>query len=398
MQAIIESTIDGIITIDSNGIIETINSAGAKLFQYTKEELIGKSINTLMPHPHNSRHDEYIKKYESGGKAKIIGIGREVLGLRKDGSLFPFRLAVNEVKLSDRTIYTGVLHDLSEMNKVKEDLIQVNLLLEEKVEHRTRELESAINKLLASNSKLAKREQEIKLALEKERELSELKSRFVSMASHEFRTPLSTIKSSASLISKYKTTELEGKRNKHIERIKSAVNNMTGILNDVLSLSKLEEGRQDITIQRINLPDICNVIRDEVRGLLKPGQIIKQSLQGDQNHIYTDLRILKNILFNLISNAIKYSGSGDHIYCDFTIFADQCKISIKDEGIGIPLNEQKYLFTRFFRASNADAIQGTGLGLNIVKSYVKLLSGDITFSSEQNRGSTFIITIPNKHE
>ena len=394
LRAIIESTIDGIITISSRGIIETINSSGASLFGYSKDELIGNNVSMLMPNPHNSKHDNYISRYEETGNAKIIGIGREVLGKKKDGTLFPVRLAVNEVKLADRTIYAGIIHDLTEINKVKEDLIQANLLLEEKVEARTRELESAVNRLLSANKKLAKREQEVQIALEKERELSELKSRFVSMASHEFKTPLSTIKSSAILISKYTTTEKNDNRLKHIERIKSAVDNLTGILNDFLSLSKLEEGRQDLNIQKTDLGKVCEVVKEDVKTILKPGQEIILHCVNIEQDVFTDQRILKNILFNLLSNAIKYSDPGKNINCEMEVFNSHFRISIQDEGIGIPEKEQKYLFTRFFRASNADSIQGTGLGLNIVKSYVKMLKGDINFESKENKGSTFTLKIP----
>lgn len=394
LQALIDAAIDGIITIDNRGIIESVNPAAANIFQYSTSDLIGQNVKKLMPEPDQSHHDGYIHNYVTTRKPKIIGIGREVKGLRKDGSTFPFRLSISEVVLHDKIIFAGIVHDLSEVSEANEQLRKVNEHLEAKVLERTNELEEAVNKLLRSNKVLAQREKDLEKALVKEKELNELKSRFVSMASHEFRTPLSTVLSSAALIAKYTKTEQNVNREKHINRIKSSVANLTGILNDFLSLSKLEESKLEVKQEMVNLEEMCALVNDELLGLLKKGQYIEHNVQGEPRVIQTDKGIFKNVMFNLLSNAVKYSDEGDKINCNINYTDSEVHVSIIDEGIGIPEHEQKYLFDRFFRASNVENIQGTGLGLNIVKRYILLLKGQISYKSTHGNGSTFTITLP----
>ncbi|MBK6902704.1 MAG: PAS domain-containing sensor histidine kinase [Saprospirales bacterium] len=408
LQAVIETVIDGIITIDDKGIIETVNPAAARLFGYEPEEIVGKNIKNLMPSPYRQQHDGYIERYKSSGEAKIIGTGREVTGMRKDGSTFPMRLAVSEVLLEERRIFTGIIHDLSDVKQAEEKIRKLNEELEEKVIERTEELASVVNKLLNTNKKLqyevqerksaenALREStlEIQKALEKEKELSELKSRFVSMASHEFRTPLSTILSSISLLSRYTETSQQDKRDKHINRIKSSVRNLTGILNDFLSLSKLEEGKIENLPSEFDIGELCPEVIDEIQGLLKDGQEIVHEGLGSPLFVRWDKRLVKNILFNLLSNAIKYSDEGKKIFMKERLEEDFFLIDIVDKGIGIPDADQPYLFTRFFRAANATNIQGTGLGLNIVKRYIDLVGGSITFESQLNEGTIFTVCLP----
>lgn len=408
LQAVIETVIDGIITIDDKGIIETVNPAAARLFGYEPEEVVGKNIKNLMPSPYRQQHDGYIERYKSSGEAKIIGIGREVTGMRKDGSTFPMRLAVSEVFLEDKRIFTGIIHDLSDVKQAEEKIRKLNEELEEKVIERTEELASVVNKLLNTNKKLqyevqerksaenALREStlEIQKALEKEKELSELKSRFVSMASHEFRTPLSTILSSISLLSRYTEGSQQDKRDKHINRIKSSVRNLTGILNDFLSLSKLEEGKIENQPSEFDIGELCPEVIDEIQGLLKDGQEIVHEGLGSPLFVRWDKRLVKNILFNLLSNAIKYSDERKKIFMRERLEEGFFLIDIVDQGIGIPDADQPYLFTRFFRAANATNIQGTGLGLNIVKRYIDLVGGSITFESQLNEGTIFTVCLP----
>lgn len=363
------------------------------MFGYHPEEVIGHNISMLMPEPYRSEHDGYLHNYLMTRKPKIIGIGREVTAQRKDGTIFPFRLAVNEVILNDRIIFTGIVHDLSDIKQAEQELKRVNEELELIVEERTNELEEVVNRLLSTNSQLKENEIRLKESLDKEKELNELKSRFVSMASHEFRTPLSTIVSSAAIISRYNKEDQDDSRQKHVKRIKSAVANLTGILNDFLSLSKLEEGRVDSTFTSFKILELCHDVGEEVQGLLKEEQQILHTHEGE-DEIISDQRILKNILFNIISNAIKYSAAGTTITCQTSMGESDLDITISDQGIGIPENEQKYLFNRFFRASNVETIQGTGLGLNIVKEYIELLNGSVSFKSESGVGTTFYLSIP----
>ena len=254
-----------------------------------------------------------------------------------------------------------------------------------------------INQILVVERNITKQkraEDEIINALTQERALNELKSRFVSMASHEFRTPLSTVLSSISLISKYNNGENEEKVNKHIGRIKSSIHNLTGILNDFLSLDKLEEGKIRTKQAEIQIKDAIDDLIDELEAVLKKGQEINVKYDIDTDMILIDTQILKNVLINLTSNAIKYSPENTEIKLFVTIKNSKLTLKVVDQGIGIPEDEQKHMFERFFRAKNVTNIGGTGLGLNIVKKYVELLNGDITFSSELRKGTTFTVQLP----
>lgn len=235
---------------------------------------------------------------------------------------------------------------------------------------------------------------ETREALNKEKQLNELKSKFVSIASHEFRTPLSTILSSVSLAEKYAAPEDQEKRTKHFERIKSSVKNLTEILNDFLSLEKLEAGKTECRPEQFDIVNFSEDMKEQMQTLTKSGQKIIYSHHGEQNVVNLDKQLLRNICINLIGNAIKYSPEGKSI--EFTTYVNsEVRISVKDNGIGIPERDKQHMFERFFRAQNVTAIQGTGLGLNIVNRYVKLMNGKIEFTSKENNGSEFTVIFKN---
>ncbi|MEM6263294.1 MAG: hybrid sensor histidine kinase/response regulator [Bacteroidota bacterium] len=239
-----------------------------------------------------------------------------------------------------------------------------------------------------------KAELETQKALKRERELSEMKSRFVSMASHEFRTPLGTILSSISLIGRYNKPEHEPKKEKHIHRIKESVSNLTGILDDFLSLSKLEEGKISTDPSYFDIFPLLNEVAEDMEGMFKEGQKILTQRTGTNGQVFLDKRLTKNIAINLLSNAIKYSGENKRIFLRVNQSPSLVSIEVEDQGIGIPEEEQIHLFERFYRANNATNIQGTGLGLNIVQKYVNLMNGNIKFRSKLNEGTTFMVDLP----
>ena len=387
LQSIIFNAIDGIITIDDRGKIESINPAGCKLFSYTPEDVIGNNVSMLMPPPDRQNHDEYIGRYQRTGDPHIIGIGREVTGLRKDGTRFPFRLAVSEVKLSGRTIYAGFIHDMSREKEAEETLREYALHLEELVAQRTQSLKRTVDAL-----QLAK--EEVSLSLEKEKELGQLKSRFVSMASHEFRTPLSAVQLSASLIEKYAQPFDNPNISKHVAKIKNAIGNLTTILNDFLSLEKLEAGKVEPAFNTFNLVKLAEEITEEMQLMAKQNQSIIYQHTGVVSAVRLDQNLLKNCIINLIANAIKYSGENTFIEFNTEINEHNCIVTVKDNGIGIPETDQKHLFEAFFRAHNTGNIPGTGLGLNIVARYANLMSGHIEFKSSVNQGTLFTILFP----
>ncbi len=231
-------------------------------------------------------------------------------------------------------------------------------------------------------------------ALKKEQELNELKSRFVSMASHEFRTPLSTILSSATLISKQNGPGKEEKREKYVHNIKSNVRNLVAILEDFLSLGKLEEGKTTILPTVFDMVAFARSLVEAMETGTKNGQVIILTANQPKIKVMMDEKLVRHILVNLLSNAIKYSSENDRIMLDIGQVDDTVVIKVTDKGIGIPIAEQIHLFERFFRARNATNIKGTGLGMHIVKKYVDLMEGSIDFVSELDKGTTFFLTLP----
>ncbi|MFI5185113.1 MAG: ATP-binding protein [Chitinophagales bacterium] len=243
--------------------------------------------------------------------------------------------------------------------------------------------------IISNITRLKKVEGDLLRALEKERELSELKSRFVSMASHEFRTPLSTILSSAYLLSKYAKTEDQAKREKHLERIISSVNTLTDTLNDFLSLGKIEEGKISVNPVEIDVCELINNIIEEIKPILKENQTIVYKHTG-KGTVRMDKGLLRHIISNLLSNAIKFSNKNSEIEIRTKIDAEFI-LSVKDHGIGISVEDQEHLSERFFRGTNAANIQGTGLGLHIVYRYAELMNGKVDFRSQLDEGTEFTV-------
>lgn len=387
LHAIIENAIDGIITIDERGHIESINPAACTLFGYTIEEVLGKNVSMLMPNPYHDQHDEYIARYRRTGVPHIIGTGRDVQGLRKDGSMFPFRLGVNEVKHSGRTIYAGFIHDLSKEKEAEAQILHYASQLEELVEERTNSLQKSVTELKAAKETVSQ-------SLEKEKELNQMKSRFVSMASHEFRTPLGSIQLSASLIEKYKLQSDGVNISKHVTKIKNSVGNLTTILDDFLSLERLEAGKVEASYTRFDIVKLSEEITEEMQLIAKRDQNIIYQHTGLHSIVMLDQNLLRNCIVNLMSNAIKYSGENTFIEFNTELTDKECIVTVRDNGIGIPESDHKHLFEPFFRANNTGNIPGTGLGLNIILRYATLMGGKVNFSSLVNQKTVFTLNFP----
>ncbi|HVW95916.1 MAG TPA: HAMP domain-containing sensor histidine kinase [Mucilaginibacter sp.] len=289
--------------------------------------------------------------------------------------------------MAEGIIYTGFIHDLSPRKEAEDKLKNLAVQLEEQVKERTLTLNNIVEQLRRSK-------EEVSLSLEKEKELGLLKSRFVSMASHEFRTPLSAIQLSVSLIDKYALVPDTGRIRKHVGKIKNAVGNLTSVLNEFLSLEKLEIGKVEPNFNRFDLVEFGEEITEQMQMIAKQNQNIIYQHTGTDNMVRLDRNLLKNCIFNLISNAIKYSGENTFIEFNTEIEAQICRITIKDNGIGIPEADQKHLFEAFFRAHNTGTIPGTGLGLNIVARYTCLMNGEVDFKSQVNQGTLFTLSFP----
>jgi PAS domain S-box-containing protein len=409
LNAIFRAATDGIIVINERGIMDMVNPSAARLFGYTEAEMIGQNVNLLMPSPHTEQHDGYIMNYLRTGQAHIIGVGRDVVARKKDGRLFPCRLSISEVQFGEgRHSFTGILHDQTEQKAAEKRIVELNRELEGRVERRTAELEQAVNRLLETNAQLQheikerqlaeealrEKEQELMAALRKEKELNELKSRFVTTASHEFRTPLSTILTSAELIEQYNTAEQQQRRQRNVNRIKSAVGNLNTILNDFLSLGKLEEGVIRYQPEAVDVDAFAQRLVEDFKENLHPGQELVYQVAAGEPTVHLDPQILRNICLNLLSNASKYSAPDGRIVFRIEREPAALRITVQDFGIGIPAADQQHLFSRFFRAGNVENIKGTGLGLHIVGKYLELMNGQIDFASKEGQGTTFYLSIP----
>lgn len=413
LAKLFHSSREGIMIFNDNGEVEMANPRAEEMFLYSEDELLGKKVEELIPMDKRSIHKQHRKGFMENPSPRSMGLGYDLKALKKDGTVFPIEISLNYLRHEEQLMVVAFVTDITK-RKENEAVVENQRLklldyaeeLEQKVQERTSELEHmnlglqsqiqerkmAENALKKSLDDLKKAEQEILKSLEKEKELGELKSRFVSMASHEFRTPLTTILSSANLIGKYKEESQQENREKHIDRITKNVQNLTAILNDFLSVEKLESGKQTVSKEVFELHSFLSDLVDEISPNLKKGQTIQ--LNAVPISIFSDEQILKNILLNLISNASKYSNEESIIFLESTTKGAFVQISVKDTGIGIPDAEKKNLFNRFFRAKNATNIQGTGLGLNIVKKYLDSLGGSIDFESKEGEGSTFFVSIP----
>jgi PAS domain S-box-containing protein len=400
LNSLFEYATEGIIICNITGEIRLANPAAERMFGYEKSELRGQKVEVLIPMRHKQVHVGHREGYTKKPEPRAMGAARDLFGIRKDGSeimvevsLSPFETAegkfimsfvVDVTQRKRNEIELRVAHE--RLQQTSEALSKLNTELESKVRNRTEELAEAIQRLAQSKG-------EVMRALEREKELNELKSRFITTASHEFRTPLGTILSSASLIARYENDADLDKRKKHVERIKSSVSNLTEILNDFLSLEKLEEGVTRCNPERFDFAKLVNDLCEDMRNSVNAGQTITVNYKGD-NEIFLDRQLLKNALLNLVSNAIKYSPENKPIAVNVTVAPGIVTVEIIDNGIGIPAEDQPNVFERFYRAKNSGNIQGTGLGLNIVKKYVELMNGTISFVSTYNEGSTFKVEIP----
>ncbi len=401
--SLFENATEGFIVTGPNGKIILANPATCKMFGYTEQELVGQMIEILIPQPYKRNHDQLREGFYKNPKNRVMGHGRDLYAQHKHGSSFPVEVSLSTYMQNGQRYVIAFLVDITqrkmieadllsqqkELEKVSKELRNLNADLELKVEERTAILKEALQRLEESQTELSE-------ALDKEKQLNEIKGRFVSMASHEFRTPLSTVLSSASLIAKYPGTDQQDKRERHIDKIKNSVKHLNDLLEDFLSLGKLDEGKVGVHISEFPINILIDETVDDVKGLLKEGQDILIESDGD-NKVESDRNMIKNILLNLLSNAIKFSKEGQNILIR-TQFADiSFSIEIIDKGIGIADKDKEHLFTSFYRASNVQNIQGTGLGLHIVKRYVDLLKGNIILNSVLGTGTTAKIILPLKH-
>ncbi len=516
----------GIIITDAAGKISAINPYALNELGYEEKELIGKRIEILVPSRLQNKHSRFHQKYIAQPETRLMGYGRDILALRKDGTEFPAEINLSNYIKNGKQFIIAFINNISSRKKSEAAIKKLHTELEAKVTRRTKDLNFALEQLRQSSASLEtaqsfqqalfdnagamiiatdangiikffnpeasrstgypvaavvnkhsvllfhdkreintrrekllkefgqiidddfgvlvekskrnihaeerytfirkdktvfpvllsitsirnaagiitgfmgiaiditeqrKAEEHLLENLKKEKELGELKSRFVTMASHEFRTPLSTVLSSAYLLEKYTKTRDQPKREKHLQRIIGAVSTLTDILNDFLSVGKIEEGKILVRPVHINIRQFITVVMSELKNILKNRQAFYTKHKGAAE-IFMDASLLKHIVMNLISNASKFSPEGSPVAISTTLRQGQFILSVKDKGIGISKEDQKHLMERFFRGANAGSIQGTGLGLHIVSKYAELMNGTVACKSELGAGTEFIVT------
>jgi PAS domain S-box-containing protein len=402
LNSLFENATEGIVATDHQGIITLINPSACQMFGYSPEELEGQKIEVLIPSSAKKIHVRHREDFYHDPKNRTMGHNRDLLAGRKDGSTFPVEVSLSTYIQNNERYVIAFIIDITrrketernmilqqqQLEKVTDQMRLLNADLEIKVEQRTIILKEALQHLEKSQNELS-------LALDKEKQLNEIKGRFVSMASHEFRTPLSTVLSSASLIEKYTTSDDQEKRSRHIEKIKNSVKHLNTLLEDFLSMGKLEEGKIGIHFHEFNLEELIQDTIEEMNPTLKTGQHIMYK-NTCKSLITSDKNLIRNILFNLISNAIKFSDISMPIHVVSQLKDNITCVSIQDEGMGISEEDKQHLFSSFFRGRNVTNIQGTGLGLHIVKRYVDLLGGSITMESTLGKGTKITFSIPDK--
>lgn len=349
-----------------DGKMIDVNYGFLELFGYQREEVIGRTAGELKMYEHAEERDKVISQLLKHGFIR----NKEITCNTKTGTKIQVIFAMEMIELHGEKCLITTALDITDKYKAEEKLKSYADLLEQKVTERTLELTQA---------------------LEREKEVGDMKSRFVSIASHEFRTPLSTILSSTYLLEQIKDNEED--RSKHYNRIRSAVKNLTFILTEFLSLDKLEQRKVNVESELFDLDTLASEVIDEIRIAYRLSVPIDYVHVGPRL-IYQDKRIIRNLFLNLVSNAAKYSPPDKLIKLRTIVDKGKLTIHVIDEGIGIPLEDQKLIFNKFFRAHNSNHIQGTGLGLNISKRYVELLGGEIDFKSIPGAGTEFMIYLP----
>jgi PAS domain S-box-containing protein len=385
---------DSIITIDKDGLIISWNEAAEKTFGYSSNEVIGKEMQLILPPKHRQTHTIAFDELKAGREPRILGRTTTIEAMRKNGNKFPIELSLSSWNTKNSVFYTAIIRDISERAKAELELETYRNHLEELVKLRTLELNKANEALRRKIEKDEEMEMMLQQSLQKEKELNEMKSKFISTISHEFRTPLTTIFSSTELIQVYGERWTLEKRNELFDRIKKAVNYLTRLLDDVLTIGRTETGKISFQPEEVQLKDFALECLQDVRPLMSGKHKARFNYDTTQSSFSLDPKLLRFILNNLLSNAIKYSPDGGKVELKIFDVRDQLVIEVRDEGIGIPSEEIEKIFQAFYRTKNTGIIAGTGLGLAIVERAVLLHNGKIAVQSEINKGTTFTISIP----
>lgn len=395
-----DAIIDGLCVVNEEGMIVMNNSALEDIFGLGPGEAVGKSIEVLIPETHRSVHQHHFRSYFEYPKKVKKGKGREFYGLHKNGQILDLEIGLNFFEFKGKKFAKALISEISSRKQMQSEILESNRRLETEVDHRTHLLTEAVSKLERTNLLLKdeidermKAEEKAKVAFKREKELNQMQAKFLSMVSHEFKTPLSGILTSAGLIEKHNQIDSNERIGKHVAIIKNLVLQLNDVLDDYLFLENSQTGRYKFTSSRFMFCDLMKSIVEDANALLKPGQEIRTKLCKIPTAVVQDRKVVEIIIRNVLYNAIKYSPADTRIDVEVEV-DDMVRVDIRDEGIGIPEEAKKHIFNQFYRAKNVLHIQGTGIGLNIVRRHLRRMKGTIEINSEENKGTEVSICLP----
>lgn len=388
LQTILDSVQAAILVIDSttNRII-SVNPNASLLIGDNPENIIGKQYTDFLVDEETISHIEdpsikFSRNYESSLR-------------RIDGHVIPILRTTSNIKYGNQRLRIESFFDITERKEFESALKEANELLELKVAERTEELQILVHKLKNEIAENERKEKELTKMLKREQELNELKSSFISMVSHEYRTPLTIIKSSAQIMSDYYEKFTQEERQEFVKRIIKNVDYMRDLMENVLLIGKFDAQEISLNLKNVNLNEFINQVIEEFKLTIAEKRIFNQNILVPENtNVKLDPSIMKQVLFNLLNNAIKYSLDTKPIDIELKHDNKNIYFSIKDYGVGIPEDEQEKIFDLFYRSSNVSFISGSGLGLTIVKKFLDIHNGKISLTSKVGEGSTFVISIP----
>ncbi len=356
-QAILDNVVDGIITVDGQGNIETANRMTEHIFEYELGELRGKNIEQLIADEYHIADRGYTTEF----MVSLNSMGHEILGKRKDGSLFPMYIALSRVEIDRRSIFTGIVQDITERKRMEAEMIE---------------------------------RERLAVALDKERELRMLKDRFMSMMSHELRTPLASIRLASDMLKKYGDRATETEKMESITNIEAQVRYLSELVSDVLTISKTEFMAQEMEMETYDLETYLRDIIEELEWSYSETHTLNFEGLNRRVEACFDRRLLRYTINNLLTNALKYSPDGGEVRMTLICEGRDAVVTVSDHGIGIPPEDLPRLFEPFHRAGNVEQFQGSGLGLAIAKQTVDLHKGSLSVESELGKGTTFIVRLP----
>jgi PAS domain S-box-containing protein len=355
---------DAILSIDEDGRIIIFNRAAEIMFDCPAEEALGTPLTRFLPERYRERHANYVQHFgETGVTMRSMRSLNELTAVRSNGEEFPIEATISQAMVEGRKLYSVIVRDISERKQY-------------------------INQLQQEAEKF-------RIALEREKELVELRGRFITTVSHEFRTPLAMIMSSSEMLERYSDRLSDHRKQECLNTIRIQAAELASLMSDVLIFNKATAGSIQFHPEQVEMAALLESILIDVHPIYNPAmhRIVVDNPQQISS-LWADEDLLKRMIINLIDNAIKYSPDGGEVH--LTLFQQDSMVcfQVSDQGIGVPSDDLPRMFETFHRADNARNIGGTGLGLSIVREFVRMHDGHIHVESEEGKGTTVTVSLP----